>query len=82
MKNAKLSKQRIDRILNRYYETLQANRASDKSEIMTLSNNITMVSGGQWESAQAHRRKHIVKRILVDFEKRGAAPNSIPVDLI
>ena len=81
MEKSKLSKQRIDRILSRYLDSLQVSTDVSTPEIVTQDSNVTLVCTGQWDSAQEHRRKHIVKRILVDFEKRGTAPHQIPVDI-
>lgn len=75
----KLSKQRIDRILSSYFDRLKSEPKIPSENSLTFDENVTALRSIENDCPQSHRRNSIVKRVLVDFEKRSSAPYQIPV---
>ena len=76
-----LSKQRIDRIMGRYFAAARKGENVKVPILRQVDSKITLVSSGQWESALAYRRKNIVRRVLIDYDRKSVTPMEIPVRL-
>ncbi|MBN1515097.1 hypothetical protein JXA32_00860 [Candidatus Sumerlaeota bacterium] len=81
MKHKYLTRQRIDRILDRQFDQnafvaddLSVKQGAGVKQI----HSVTFMQRGSWQCSLPFRRRSLVQRILADYEKKEGIPGLIP----